>query len=230
MAEWVAAVGTVGALLAAVWAIRLQVRELRLQREELALQRHELGRSVEMHELMAQVELARLGEQGMDRVAESLAYSFFRLERDDDGYVLSVQNRSNWRMAGIRLLLFGHTDRPESFVYEWPAETVFVAYPEPVEFHMDDQTVNANASVSLSAKPSTPPLGVESIRLQFDESDFAVLGYAATFIAAGRFWLATNSGGTWGSQLAIHPIDVDGPMMVGEFCREHDVSLLGVRS
>ena len=229
MAEWVAAIGTVGALLAAVWAIRLQVRELGLQREELALQRGELRRSIEMHELLAEVELARLRAQGEGTVADSLSLSFFRLEAVDGHQTISVQNRSNWRMTDVRVVLFGKTDRPESFVYQWPTDVTYLAYEEDLEFATVDESVVANASVTIPTNLSVQPLGTESLALDPIDHRFEARGYLVTFAAAGRIWLATNSGGMWGSQLAVHPIDVEGPYKIAEHCREHRTTLLNIR-
>ena len=57
--EWLSALGTVLALFAAVWAIRLQSAELSEQRKELALQRKQLELTARAHQNLLTVETGR---------------------------------------------------------------------------------------------------------------------------------------------------------------------------
>ncbi len=70
-AEWVSALGTVFALIAAVTAVLLQARELRYQREELkaqreelAAQKEELAKTVKVHNEIAKTD-RRFGHLGV---------------------------------------------------------------------------------------------------------------------------------------------------------------------
>ena len=232
MAEWVSAVGTVAALFAAVWALRIQSRELALQREELSLQRKELARSVANQEQLAQVELERLLADDDSSVAVSLSGSFFRAKVDGGELIVSVENRSNWRISDLRLVFFGWTNQPDEFEYRWPGRQILAAYDEAVEFPQSEpglEPIYCNASISILTDESIPPHGIETAVAQLWDERLSVNGYVATFVAAGRRWLATNSGGRWGEQLAIHSLRVGGPYKVAEFCRENGVRLLPVR-
>jgi len=117
--DWIAAIGTVIALGAAVWAIRLQSQqleaqgeELKAQREELELQRHEVARGIEVQERIAQLDVIRMAADASSPLlaeVEKIAIGVVVLpdEPPEGRFGLSVANHSSLTAKDVRLISFG---------------------------------------------------------------------------------------------------------------------------